>query len=291
MPFHGLVSVLQRHVVIQGEGAARRDLAALGRTYARPEGEQWAPVHHAHDEAIAADAALAEAGRHARLALTRAVVRRIGTIVPVDILGDYVDALLAVPRERFVRPEDIAASADDTPLPLDRQGFATVSAPHAYLLTYALLLLGPEDHLVELGTGTGYGAALAREIVGPRGFVDSIEIDADLAARAQRVHARLDGPELAPVTLLSGDAARLAPGLLRDALDRRSSAPPRLKIAITFALRAQPDWLINLLPEGGCLVAPVGPTDVEQQLVRWERRGGAVRATSHGAVRYVTERH
>ena len=82
-----------------------------------------------------------------------------------------------MPRERFVRPGDVDRSTEDMPLPLDDEGLATVSAPHAYLLSFRLLGLAPGDALVELGSGTGYGAALASFIVGPHGRVLTIEID------------------------------------------------------------------------------------------------------------------
>ncbi|MEO6420444.1 MAG: hypothetical protein ABIP39_13590, partial [Polyangiaceae bacterium] len=76
-----------------------------------------------------------------------------GYLGPFDPL--HLHALLEVPRERFVRPRDIGESQEDVPLPLDDTGQATISAPHAYLLSFRLLGLKPGDSLIELGSGSG----------------------------------------------------------------------------------------------------------------------------------------
>jgi protein-L-isoaspartate(D-aspartate) O-methyltransferase len=274
--------------------AARHELAALAARYARPGHDRWDPVPPELDAAIAADVALAGAARRARVGMVHDVIQRIGQILSEGLLPRYTDALLRAPRERFVLPEDIALSADDTPLPLDREGLATVSAPHAYLLTYDLLELDEGDHLLELGTGTGYGAAVAQEIIGPDGRIVSLEIDPQLSARARRLIGLLDD-DAAPggITLFQGDAHLIAPPLLRSIPEPR----PPIKIAVTYALSAVPEELLAVLPEGGRLVAPVASSlDPslnlgEQQLLRWEKRAGEVLTSAHGAVRYVTERH
>lgn len=271
--------------------AARRELAALSERYAHLRLDRWAPVPKEIDAAIAADAALADAAQRARVGMVSDVVRRIGQFLSEPILPRYMRALLHAPRERFVLPEDIALSADDFPLALDRAGHATVSAPHAYLLTYDLLALGEGEHLLELGTGTGYGAALAREIIGRAGHVASIEIDPVLAARARVLIDLLEG-DVAPrrISLFEGDASELAVTVLRAIPGPR----PPLKVAVTYALPAAPEALLRALPEGARLVAPIVEADgaaEEQQLVLWEKRGGTIAESAHGAVRYVAERH
>jgi protein-L-isoaspartate(D-aspartate) O-methyltransferase len=189
---------------------------------------------------------------------------------PFDPL--HLAAIRVIPRERFVREADIARSSDDVPLPLDDEGLATVSAPHAYLLSFRLLDLAPGDRLVELGSGSGYGAALASFIVGPRGHVTTIEIDATLAARAKKLLA-----DLPNVVAVHGDA------VVSTALWRH--AP---KVVCTFAVAEIPHAWLHALPEGGALVAPVG-TDA-QELVRARREGDALHVTEHGGVRYVGNR-
>jgi protein-L-isoaspartate(D-aspartate) O-methyltransferase len=256
-------------------------LAALARRYAGERPDPRAPVPEALDREIARDLALASAAQRAREGLVWHLAKRFG---PFD--RRYLDAVYYVPRERFVLPEDIAVSAEDVPVPLDAPGNATVSAPHAYLLTFRLLGLKEGDHLLELGTGTGYGSALARYIVGPEGHVTTVEIDPTLHARAARLLRANRFGEADGVTLLVGDGRALASEILSGML---AGASRPTKVAVTYAIAAPPGEIERLLPEGGCLVAPVGPTD-EQELVRSERRGGTLSRASHGAVRYVLER-
>lgn len=211
---------------------------------------------------------LREVARGCRLELTRVIPEQLGTF---DAL--HMKALVEVPRETFVRPGDVDRSADDTPLPLDDDGLATVSAPHAYLLSFRLLELRPRDRLVELGTGSGYGAALASFIVGPQGRVRTFEIDRRLADIASRNVANLPN-----VAALSGDAMTSTP--------RWEGAG---KVVVTFAVETLPPAWVNALPEGGSLVAPVGPVG-DQRLERVRREGDRLVRTQHGCVRYVPNR-
>jgi protein-L-isoaspartate(D-aspartate) O-methyltransferase len=185
----------------------------------------------------------------------------------------HLQAIRVVARERFVREMDVSRSAEDMPLPLDDAGLATVSAPHAYLLSFRLLGLAPGDHFVELGSGTGYGAALASFIVGPRGHVTTVEIDPDLAARTKVLLA-----DLPNVVAVYGDAI-VSTALWRD-------AP---KVACTFAIAEIPHAWLHALPDRGIVVAPVG-TGNAQELVRAQREGDSFHVTKHGGVRYVGNR-
>lgn len=185
----------------------------------------------------------------------------------------YLRAIEVVPREYFVRFTDEDRAELDAPLPLDDTGAATVSAPHAYLLSYRLVDLREGDRLLELGSGSGYGAALASEIVGPRGSVVTIEIDAELAERAQTLLSNR-----ANVRALHGDAAQAAPFIAECN-----------KVVCAFAVDSvAPVWIDALAP-GAVLVAPVG--GATQRLVRVQRdASGAIETTQHGAVRYVRMR-
>lgn len=248
----------------------RRKMAELPQR----EREQWLAslaarvrAHPTEDSLLVQE--LREVARSCRLPLVDAVNRHLG---PVD--AEHLRALLEVSRERFVRPEDIERSADDTPLPLDDGGLATISAPHAYLLSFGLIELALGDSVAELGTGSGYGAALAAFIVGPKGTVVTFEIDATLYARAQRNLAALNN-----VTAIHGDAVTSAPGW-----------QGARKVVVTFAVDAIPQSWFAALPEGGMLVAPVGPPDRDQHLVLATKRVGLIKTTVHGAVRYVKNR-
>ena len=130
--------------------------------------------------------------------------------------AEHLRALELVPRDRFVRIDDLEHAEVDAPLPLDDSGHATISAPHAYLLSYRLLDLRAGDRLLELGSGSGYGAALGAQIVGPSGRVVTIEIDAALAARARDLLSPLPN-----VRALHGDAAEARPPI------RAASLPPQ----------------------------------------------------------------
>jgi protein-L-isoaspartate(D-aspartate) O-methyltransferase len=211
----------------------------------------------------------AQPERAPRARLAEKVLRELGPLDP-----RHLAALLEVARDRFVRPEDVEAAWEDTPLSLDESGLSTISAPHAYMLSFRLAELAPGDRLVELGSGTGYGAALAAFIVGPSGWVVTFEIDAALAARARALLADL-------------------PNARVEHADAMSSAPRwggAKKVICTFAVQELPPSWLDALPEGGRLVAPVGRSTREQSLVRVERRGGQLITTEHGSVRYVQNR-
>jgi protein-L-isoaspartate(D-aspartate) O-methyltransferase len=212
---------------------------------------------------------LREVARGCRLPLVENIQRQLG---PFDAV--QLRALVEVPREKFVRDEDLERSSDDVPLPLDEQGLATVSAPHAYLLSFRLLELSPGDSLVELGTGSGYGAALAGFIVGSKGRVVTFEIDGGLARWAAKNLEDEDN-----VQVVHGDAMTSAP-----------EWGGAKKIVVTFAVAELPASWIDAIPEGGRLVAPVGPRERDQKLVLVRRERGKIVRTEHGAVRYVQNR-
>lgn len=212
---------------------------------------------------------LCEVARGCRLPLVDAIQTHLGPFDPL-----HLRAILEVPRERFVRAEDVERSAEDVPLPLDDEGLATISAPHAYLLSFRLLELAPGDSVVELGTGSGYGAALAAFIVGSEGRVATFEIDETLVRWAERTLS--DRPTVA--------------GYHADAVTSASGWGGASKVVVTFAVEGLPEAWVAALPEGGSLVAPVGGRDRDQRLVLVRREARGIVETDHGAVRYVKNR-
>ena len=144
--------------------------------------------------------------------------------------------------------------------------------PHAYLLSFRLLELAAGDELVELGAGSGYGAALAAFIVGPEGRVITFEIDPVLA-------------EWARSTLAAESNVKVVEA---DAVSNSEEWRGARKVVVTFAVDAWPPAWLEALPEGGRIVAPVGKGD--QRLLLAERRANRIVETDHGAVRYVKNR-
>lgn len=225
---------------------------------------------------------LREVARGCRLLLVDSVDRNLGPFDP-----GHLEALLEVPRERFVRPDDIERSAEDVPLPLDASGVASISAPHAYMLSYRLLGLGPGDALVELGSGSGYGAALAAFIVGADGRVVTFEIDKDLAALAERCL----GDPLPGAPALTFRRSRPNVRVVeRDAMLSTPEWGAAKKVSVTFAVESLPPIWLEALPEGAKLVAPVGPKGADQRLMLVTKRDGHTTQADHGAVRYVSNR-
>jgi protein-L-isoaspartate(D-aspartate) O-methyltransferase len=171
------------------------------------------------------------------------------------------NALLAVPRERFVRAEDVADSAEDRALALSDDGRSTISALHAYAMAFDALDLSEGDDLVELGSGSGYGVAIARHVVGPKGSVRGFEIVPELAE-----WANVRCADAHDVTLWKGAT----------------------KVSVGFALDSIPRAWIDALAPRGKIVAPVGSP---QTLTLFEKlEDGNVRTSPVGPVRYVRDR-
>jgi len=164
------------------------------------------------------------------------------------------DAMLKVPREEFVPPEYRDHSYREIPLPLPALE-ATVSSPRSYAIFYEALELSRGDRLLEIGTGSGYGAALAREIVGKEGLVISLEIDRSAFSYARSNLSRLGYGD---IILIRGDGY----------LGYEPEAPYD-KISVTAAVPRMPQPLLEQLSEDGLAVAPVGSDDSQRiQLIR-----------------------
>jgi protein-L-isoaspartate(D-aspartate) O-methyltransferase len=207
-----------------------------------------------------------------RYALIDTVQARIGPI-PTRIR----DALLDVDRARFVREVDLARAWIDEPLPLDTpfgQHVATVSAPHVYVLGFDALDLQRGDRILELGSGSGYGAALAAHVVGPEGFVTTVEADPHLARLSARNVAGLPN-----VTVVHDDG-----------LSRADLLAKHGRCWLTFSTPTMPSALLDALAEGAVLVAPVGSVSADQRFLRYVRRDGEVIEDDLGAVRFVPSR-
>lgn len=178
-------------------------------------------------------------------------------------------ALRTVPRHLFVPDDQVARAYDDSPLPI---GFGqTISQP--YIVAYMTQLIRPQaDHRVlEVGTGSGYQAAVLAEIVDS---VYTIEIIKELATSA---HGRL--------SKLGYQNARIKNA---DGYYGWKEFAPFDAIVVTAASEHIPPPLIEQLKEGGKMIIPVGSPFMVQQLMLVEKtKAKKIRTTSLMPVRFV----
>lgn len=177
-------------------------------------------------------------------------------------------AMRAVPRHRFV-PADLADQAyTDEPLPIGHG--QTISQPYVVALMTEALQLQPTDRVLEIGTGSGYAAAVLSHIASE---VWTIERLPELAEHAKQV---LDELGIGNVHVEIGDGTLGWP-----------SAAPYDAIVVTAGGPSVPPALTAQLADGGRLVIPVGPTARSQSLVRVTRRGADLQQEDLGGVRFV----
>lgn len=179
-------------------------------------------------------------------------------------------AFLSVKRENFMDSKYKSSSYHPhNPYPIPGKQ-ATISAPDTYALFYESLELEEGDNFLEIGSGSGYGAALAKEIVGSTGKVTTIEMDDNTFKFAKENLREYD------VDLINKDGRR---GYKENA--------PYDKIAVTAATERIPDPLKNQLKENGKIIAPIGPSQWSQVLTLYEKRDNDLKSESLTGVRYV----
>lgn len=152
------------------------------------------------------------------------------------------EAMLTVRREDFIPRHYRDYAYREVPLPLPGEN-ATISCPHSYPLFYEPLGLAEGHRFLEVGLGSGYGSALAREVVGSDGLVVSVEIDRVTFAFA-RDNLKKAGYQ--DIVLVHGDGGLGYPNL-----------SPYDRICITAACEEIPPPLMQQLTLGGRLIAPV----------------------------------
>jgi protein-L-isoaspartate(D-aspartate) O-methyltransferase len=178
-------------------------------------------------------------------------------------------AMRQVPREAFLPPELAEFAYEDTPLPIARG--QTISQPYIVALMTAALALRPQDRVLEIGTGSGYAAAVVSRIARE---VYTIERHAELAEAAG---ARLRDLGFRNVHVLHGDGTLGWP-----------AHAPYDAIVVTAGGPAIPEALLAQLAVGGRLVIPVGEDRTLQTLVRVTRAAdGTLRREDLGDVRFV----
>jgi len=184
---------------------------------------------------------------------------------------DVLRVMRATPRHLFV-PTDVQSMAyEDHPLPI---GYgATISQPYIVALMTELLAPAKTHRVLEIGTGSGYQAAILGQLAAE---VYTVEIVPELARSAAKTLRELG---YANITVRQGDGYRGWP-----------EKAPFDGIMVTAAPPELPEALIAQLAKGGRLVAPVGSA-WNQELVLVEKRAdGTIRRRSAGAVSFVPMR-
>lgn len=176
-------------------------------------------------------------------------------------------AMAKVPREAFIPEQDAANAYGDFPLPIGVG--QTISQPYIVAAMVEKLELQPDNCVLEVGTGTGYEAAILGELAGE---VWTIERHQELAEKAREILAQLGYRN---VHVVQGDGSR---GLPEHA--------PFDRILVAAAAPRVPDALVAQLADGGKLILPVGSrTDQQLQVIR--KIGNQISVTSHELCRFV----
>jgi len=178
-----------------------------------------------------------------------------------------LEAMARVPRERFVTEEHSAEAYADRALSIECE--QTISQPYIVgLMTQALALTGRE-HVLEIGTGSGYQCAVLAELAHD---VVSIERHAALSERAATVLGELGYTN---VRLLIGDGTQ-----------GWAAGAPYDRIIVTAATDRCPSALVEQLADGGILVIPLGSI-AGQTLERICKRDGRLQTQHLSACRFV----
>ena len=198
-----------------------------------------------------------------REAMVKSQIEKRGVKDPATLA-----ALRKTPRHLFVPTNSIANAYEDRPLPI---GYGqTISQP--YIVAYMTEIINPQPghKVLEIGTGSGYQAAILSGIVKE---VYTIELIDSLGSQAK---SRLGKLNYKNVTVKTGDGYY-----------GWKDKSPFDAIVVTAAAEHIPPPLIEQLKEGGRMIIPVGSPFMVQQLMLVEKKDGKVRTTSLMPVRFV----
>ena len=201
--------------------------------------------------------------RDRRMAMVRRQIEGRGVCDP-----RVLEAMRTVPRHRFVARSLAGDAYKDYPLAI--AAGQTISQPYIVALMAEAAAIGLQDRVLEVGTGSGYGAAVLAELAGS---VVSVERHRKLADAAARVLAELG---YATATVVCADGSQgYPPGAPYDA------------VVVTAAAPSIPPALIDQLADGGRLVIPVGPPSFSQNLTLVTRKGDETTSKRFCPVRFV----
>jgi len=179
-----------------------------------------------------------------------------------------LSAMRSVPRHEFVLDRFVDYAYDDTPLPINNG--QTISQPYIVALMTELLNVNTGDKVLEVGTGSGYQAAILAQM----GIdVYSVEIIPELSRKANEL---LDRLEYNQVKVLNSDG-----------YFGWEQYAPFNAIIVTAAPDHLPQPLIKQLVDGGHMVIPIGPVGAVQTLWLFRNVNGEIQAQNMGAVTFV----
>jgi protein-L-isoaspartate(D-aspartate) O-methyltransferase len=169
---------------------------------------------------------------------------------------NVLEAMFQVPRHEFVPPAYLASAYDDRPLPIGES--ETISQPYIVAAMSAAARVQPGDKALEVGTGTGYQAAILAHL---GATVYTVERNSQLAESARERLARLG---YKTIEVICGDGTEGHP-----------AAAPYQVIVVTAAAPLVPPPLLDQLDDAGRMVIPVGDL-LHQDLQLIFKRGGEV---------------
>lgn len=177
-------------------------------------------------------------------------------------------AFLSVPREKFVLPEFLDSAYENTALPIEED--QTISQPSLVGQMTQLLSLTGDEKVLEIGTGSGYQAAILSKLAKKIYSVEIIEV---LAGKAANTLKKLG---IGNVEVILGDGSL---GLKKYA--------PYDAIIVTAAAKKIPQPLVDQLAEGGRIVIPVKENFNNQKLLFGVKNGGVLKVEGIESARFV----
>lgn len=201
-------------------------------------------------------------------AAKRALIKELASQGIKD--GAVLEAMIAVPRHLFVPKDFIDEAYANYPLPI--AGSQTISQPYTVAVMLEALELKPGMKVLEVGTGSGWNAALIGHLVSPGGFVFTTEIVHELVEWSKK---NIEKAGIDNVSVIEADGSC---GL-------RSEAPFD-RCIVTAACPKMPPPLIEQLKEGGIIVAPIGHA-WEQELIKAVKTDSKLQKKALGSFMFV----
>ncbi|WP_292485044.1 protein-L-isoaspartate O-methyltransferase [Methanohalobium sp.] len=197
-------------------------------------------------------------------------LRLIDSLKYQGLSQEILDAMYRVPRHFFVPSDSLIDAYVDAPIMIGQN--QTISAPHMVAMMCDLLDLNEGHVVLEVGTGSGYHAAVISELVGESGHVYSIECTEELVNFSRN---NLKNAGYSNVTVIHGDGSEGYP-----------EYAPYDRILVTAGAPDVPDSLLNQLKPEGILVIPVGFYFQDLYQIKKEL-DGSISKNEEGGVMFV----